>query len=100
MSSLLTNSDSDASMVDSTVCCAGKHCGMRGVNLKNVHHTCINCEKAVHGALCGTLWEELPSDCGLSVEDLGPAGQKNASHVGRLICKLCIEQCTLRKQDC
>ena len=39
----------------SHVCAAGEHCCMKTIPVQGMH-SCLNCDKKMHGGLCGTLW--------------------------------------------
>ena len=72
------------------ICAAGDHCTMKTTPLNDDHHACLNCDKKVHGALCGTLWDERGDDCQFSVNDLTQHGRNMRTNVGALICKSCV----------
>jgi len=72
-------------------CAAGEHCGMKTMQLAlREGHVCLNCNKKLHGRLCGTLWDKRGDICQVSVEDLSEQRCKNTSVVGALICLGCI----------
>jgi hypothetical protein len=71
-------------------CVAGEHCAMKMTPLTEDNlHMCLNCDKKLHGALCGTLWDERGDNFPLSVEDLSPSGQNKSKNRSALICKHC-----------
>jgi len=72
----------------SHVCAAGEHCCMKTIPVQGLH-SCLNCDKKMHGILCGTLWEERGSDCRIGVDDLTESGRNKAPLVGALICFAC-----------
>ena len=42
-----------------TLTCAAKHlCGMPGLEIVEVSHSCMNCAQPMHGGLCGVLFSE------------------------------------------
>ena len=48
------------------VCAAGEFCGMKAIPLDGLH-SCVNCSKLMHGALCGTLRAERGDPCKVTV---------------------------------
>jgi len=50
-------------MVNDSRCAAGEHCGMKGTPLNEKAHLYLNCNKKMHGSLCGHLWSERGGDC-------------------------------------
>ena len=71
-------------------CAAGIYCEMKGVFMEGVSHKCMNCSKAMHGALCGIAWEERGSECKLSTKALLDLGNQNKDSRGALICAICM----------
>ena len=71
-------------------CAAGEHCGMKTTPLApDGGYVCMNCDKKLHGSLCGTLWDERGDDCRVGVEDLSAHGRNKTTVVGALICLGC-----------
>ena len=75
---------------DRHVCAAGELCGMKAIPLDGLH-SCMNCGKLMHGALCGTLWAERGDTCKITVELLTDFGKKKTTTVCSLICNLCMK---------
>lgn len=71
-------------------CAAGELCGMKTTPLGSAH-TCLNCRRHVHGALCGALWDERGSDCKVTVENLTEVGKKMSKSTGAVICYTCMK---------
>jgi len=77
--------------------CAAKHlCGMKKTPLTTsfVIHYCMNCEEAMHGALCGCLFSERPDDIVIEYDDLTDNGKRRFDQGTALICAYCIAKIT------
>ena len=72
------------------MCATGVHCTMKAVRLGGLH-LCMNCEKKMHGALCGALWEERGYNCKVFEKDLTDAGKARVNARGAVICILCMK---------
>ena len=71
-------------------CAAGELSGMNTTPLSNAH-TCLNCRRHVHGALCGALWDERGPDCKVTEENLMEVGKKMSKSNGAVICYACMK---------
>ena len=76
---------------DVHVCAAGELCGMKAIPLVGLH-SCMNCSKFMHGALCGTLWAERGDTCNIREEHLSDLGKQKTTAVGALICNFCMKR--------
>ena len=59
-------------------------------------HTCLNCRRLVHGALCGALRDKRGPDCKVTEENLMEVGKKMSKSNGAVICYACIQSYTLK----
>ena len=72
-------------------CAAGHLCGMPTRGPDSVLHRCMNCNKLMHGALCGALFAEKPPSIVIYKEVMSPSGQQRFNSHTALICGICIE---------
>ena len=75
---------------DGHVCEAGELCSTKA-NILDGLHSCMNCGKLMHGALCGTLWAERGDTCKITVEHLTDLGKNKTTTISALICNLCMK---------
>mmetsp|Transcript_17636 Transcript_17636/g.29011 ORF Transcript_17636/g.29011 Transcript_17636/m.29011 type:complete len:241 (-) Transcript_17636:834-1556(-) len=75
-------------------CCAAKHlCAMKTIQISPVVHHCMNCRLPMHGALCGALYSEMPTDIFINFDALSFEGRKRVNVQGAVMCGVCIESC-------
>mmetsp|Transcript_12652 Transcript_12652/g.20854 ORF Transcript_12652/g.20854 Transcript_12652/m.20854 type:complete len:495 (-) Transcript_12652:418-1902(-) len=75
-------------------CCAAKHlCAMKTIQISPVVHHCMNCRLPMHGALCGALYSEMPTDIFINFNALSFEGRKRVNVQGAVMCGVCIESC-------
>ena len=72
-------------------CAAGHLCGMPTRGIDSVLHRCMNCNKPMHGALCGALFAEKPPSIVICKEVMSPSGQQRYNSQSALICGVCIK---------
>ena len=78
--------------------CASRHlCGMNNplVTSMSPSHHCLECKKAMCGALCGQLISEQSVECIIPKENLSDAGQLLFDSPSALICRICIGKCSI-----
>ena len=46
----------------------------------------MNCEKKMHGALCGALWDEMRANCKVLEKDLTDVGKARVNVCDAVIC--------------
>ena len=64
---------------------------MKAIPLDGLH-SCMNCGKLMHGALCGILWAERGDTCNIREEHLSDLRKQKTTAVGVLICNLCMKR--------
>ena len=77
--------------------CAAKHlCKMLNTPLDRgtIQHWCMNCQKPMHGALCGVIFSERGS-LEIPLHLLTNHGKSKVDSIGALLCSLCINAITL-----
>ena len=75
--------------VNDNRCAAGEHCGMKTTPLHEKAHVCLNCNKKMHGNLCGHLWSERGDNCQIRQKDLTERAREKCKATGVLICFGC-----------
>ena len=81
--------------------CAARHlCGMNNpqVTDANPQHHCANCRKAMCGGLCGNQLAVQSDEYFIPIENLSEEGRQLYNSDTALICKICIEKCSIPKK--